>query len=148
MPKKKTAAKPDLPKIFNLVTCDAVSRDPTSGKVSLYGLFGKVIAENVPTDPIPFGVHASIQGGSGKHTAVFEIKDPDGQTIEDSRIEFTLSCKPRAAGDLMGRGAMVFEKYGEYNFVFRIGRKRMATRTVIVTKPAKKTAAKKRRKRT
>ena len=144
-PSKKTA-KPVPPNVSTFVTCDAIARDPNSGKATLYGVFNQVFAEKFPSGTVPFSLYASIAGGQGKHALAFEVLDPKGNRVlleGEQDTTFSVDCDPSSGGELLARGAISFKTVGDYDFVIRSGRKRLAIRTIKVVRRAQKSKPKK-----
>jgi len=133
MPKKKTRTKTTPPDVNTFVLCDAISRDPNTGKATLYGLFSNIITSKLPSDPVTFGFYVSMGGGSGKQALTFQVVDPDGERISESKSDISIDCEPGTTIDLMGRTAIPFKKLGKHEVVLRIGRKTLAKRSIDVT---------------
>lgn len=126
MAKKKPAPK-QLPEISFFVTCDAVSRDPNSGKLSLYGVFDKFNTAKFPAVFSPFALVARLKGGSGDHTIGIDILDPSGKKAtgeKDLTLEVHLS--PSSAIEIVTQviGFTVL-KAGICKFVLKSGNRRI-----------------------
>lgn len=86
MPKKKRLkGKGECPAMLYMVACDAVSRDPASGKETLYGVFEKILMSQLPgVYARPISVFAKLHGGSGEHEISFDVLGPDNHPLPDS----------------------------------------------------------------
>ena len=122
MAKKKSsriAAVP--PKAVVFVACDSVSRDPNTGKPTLYGLFDIVWTSEFPCRSKPFALYAKLIG-EGKHPISIHLVGPRGQSIQLGEAEIKIPPKAKAViqADLVG---VEFKRPGTYKLLLRAGRK-------------------------
>ena len=75
--KKKTTIKRHLPSVVSLVACEAVLTDPTSDKITLYGIIKKIKLKNINKSVNRICVYARLNGGIGKYDISFCIKLPN-----------------------------------------------------------------------
>ena len=122
MAKKKSRRTTTAPlKAAVFVACDSVSRDPNTGKSTLYGLFDRVWSPEFPCRSKPFALYAKLTG-QGKHPISIHLVAPRGpsEKLGESEIEI----KPKAAcvlqADLVG---VEFKRPGTYEMQLRSGRK-------------------------
>src|SRR5947209_5562967 len=62
-----------LPKAFALTLCDRLEVDPSTGKVSLVGIFNRRGFGSYPTDPQAFTVYTVLYDGLGQGTLKLRI---------------------------------------------------------------------------
>ena len=122
MAKKKSrciAATP--PKAVVFVACDSVSRDPNTGKPTLYGLFDIIWASKFPCQPKPFALYAKLTG-EGRHLISIHLHGPRAQSEKLGEAEIKIPPKAKAViqADLVGAK---FKQPGTYELLLRAGRK-------------------------
>ena len=122
MAKKKsqrTAAAPLKAVVF--VACDSVSRDPNTGKSTLYGLFDVVWAPKFPCRAKAFALYAKLTG-AGKHSVSIHLVAPRGQTVKLGAAEIKIPRKAVSViqADLVG---VEFKRPGIHELLLRSGRK-------------------------
>jgi hypothetical protein len=118
--KKLPAAKPE---ILLFVACDAVSRDPNTNKVSLYGIFDNIWATKFPCKDLRFSLFAKLSG-QGKHpmTVYFAPPDCPPRRAVSGELDFGASAVASVQFEVLG---LEFKKQGEYQFMLRSGRKHL-----------------------
>ncbi|MCH8046565.1 MAG: hypothetical protein IID44_22900 [Planctomycetes bacterium] len=121
--KKKTAAR-DLPAVTAILTCDAVSSDPNSGKKTLYGLFDKFTPKQFPSTA-SFWVFVRFLGGRGSHDVMFILVGPRKKKVAESPT-FSLKCSKNKKHDvIMNLAGVELRKKGTYSIEIAIdGRRR------------------------
>jgi hypothetical protein len=133
--KKSRRVAGDSVEALVFVACDSVSRDPNTGKPSLYGLFDIIWSSTFPFHFKPFSLYAQL-GGKGKHRLSVHLVDPGGQSTKLGETEVRLERKANAVlhADLTG---VEFKRPGEYRFVLRAGRKTLGHRILNVRRKAR-----------
>lgn len=103
------------------VACDGVSRDPNSGKPTLYGLFDMIWASEFPCRSKSFSLYARLSG-TGTHSISIRLVDPKGQAEDLGETEIRIPPKERGdiQADLVG---VEFKRPGTYELQLRAGRK-------------------------
>ena len=122
MAKKKsgrTAAAPLKAVVF--VACDSVSRDPNTGKPTLYGLFDIVWASEFPCRSKSFALYAKLTG-EGKHPISIHLVGPGGQTekLGEADIKIAAKAMGHVQAELVG---VEFKRPGTYELLLRAGRR-------------------------
>ena len=90
MAKKKPKPKSKV-MMHAFLACEAISRDPSTQKNTLYGLFDLISVDSFPGVFKPFNLYVQIANISGKHTFMLSGKGPGGATVGESadQIDFT-----------------------------------------------------------
>jgi hypothetical protein len=125
MGKQKASSKRvgQLPELELLATCDAVSRDPSTKKASLYGLFDSISVEKLPTVAV-FSLYAKLFGGSGSHDIAVRVTGPDGKPTEGPVDKGTLDCHPDQGAELsIHMLGFPIKKTGTYQLALHSGSK-------------------------
>ncbi|MBI1903842.1 MAG: hypothetical protein HYS13_22290 [Planctomycetia bacterium] len=78
--KKRKAVSGQGPHASIMLVCDAVARDPSTGKSTLYGVFDRVHAPKTPAHA-SFWTYARLVGGHGQKTISFQILDEKGRSL-------------------------------------------------------------------
>jgi hypothetical protein len=123
MPKKKRPkVRSERPTMLYMVACDAASRDPASGKETLYGVFEKILMSQLPgVYARPISVLAKLRGGAGEHEISFDVLGPDGRRLPDSetttsKVTFVKGESAAVNVQIMG---LTLLKAGTYKFVVK-----------------------------
>lgn len=141
MVKKKASRSKKMPEITLFLVCDAVSRDPNSRKLSLYGVFDSFNVDKFPTQFGAFSVVVRLKGGSGRHSLRLEILDTKGVKAE-------VPSEPKVDADLSpGVGVEVViqvvgltvKKSGILKFVMKSGNRRIGKPLEIQVRKLRKT---------
>ena len=136
---RSTSRPAKLPELMYIVACDAATRDPSSGKASLFGIFEGFTVSDVPATLAPFAVFAKMRGGTGKHRISFDIIDPDGNRLKGSGSVIDATLKANAVSEMIVHVMrMEFPKTGIYQVVFRSGRRWIGKPLEIPVKRGKK----------
>ena len=116
---RRTASVPLKAVVF--VTCDSVSRDPNTGKPTLYGLFDIIWAPKFPCHSKSFALYAKL-AGKGRHPISIHLVGPGGQPENLGEAEIKIPPKAKAViqADLVG---LEFKRPGTYELLLRTGRK-------------------------
>ena len=103
--------RPVPPKVNLLLACDAISRDPNTGKVSLYGIFDGISVATFPATA-KFALFAKISG-TGRVPMTIRLIRPRGrpQTLGEFDINFK---RERTAELTLDLAPLVFKHSGEY----------------------------------
>lgn len=141
--KKTVAQRKTYPELLLLAACDGVSRDPNTGKPTLYGIFDLLAVTKLPATAPPFTVFAKLFGGSGEHDIGLKIVGPKGEKVQDSSEIAKVKCKPSSGVILqMSIQGLTFSKLGPHRIHLVSGRKRLGRPCSIFVQ--KKRAEKKR----
>jgi len=116
------------------LACDSVSRDPNTGKPSLYGLFDVIWSETFPLRFRPFSLYAKLVG-KGKHGVSIHLIDPRGESTKLGETEISLQAKANAVLDAELVG-VEFKRPGRHEFALRVGRRTLARTTLDVRRRA------------
>lgn len=92
--RKTVAQGKTYPEVLLFAACDGVSRDPNTGKPTLYGIFDRLTVTKVPSAAPPFTVFAKLFGGSGKHDIGLRIVGPKGRQVDNTIGITTADFKP------------------------------------------------------
>ena len=104
-----------------LIACDATSRDPNTGKATLYGIFHAVTSAEFPIRFRPFALFGELRG-EGQHPVDLYVVAPTGEARKIG--ELTIDCSPRSRATLdIQIAGFEFESPGEYVFQLRRGRR-------------------------
>ena len=141
--KKKRPPAKKYPKVALMIPCDAISRDPSSGKATLYGLFDTLFVNKFPAEIHTFSLFVKLNDGAGKHNLLIAVLDPDGKLIDGtgvSGIELDLNEATEAEVSVQIGGLKV-KKAGKYTIQIRSGKKDIGDPfilTVVKRSPPKK----------
>ena len=118
MAKKKVVRRKERPQLSALMLCDALVRDPNSGKANLFGVFDKFVIPAVPAVTTPFWVYARLKGGSGKFTVGVMLSKPGSKNPEyQGNTNVVVPCAKKRGSDL---GILVQQlqvtKFGHFEF--------------------------------
>lgn len=69
------------PQVIALLVCDAVHRDPSTGKHFLMGCFNALTARSFPARHPHLAVHVAVTEGYGALRLEVRLARPDGETI-------------------------------------------------------------------
>ncbi len=139
---KKKGTQEPLRMVY-MVPCDSVSKDPNTGKATLYGLFDKIWLENIPGVIPRFSVFAKLDG-LGKFPVIVEVVDPKGKIIESSKLDLEVK-KDGFAILHMDFGNVDVRKAGDVEIRIMSGRRMVGNARIPVAK--KKQARSPRKKR-
>lgn len=123
--KAKTASRVESPNLVLLALCDAVSRDPNTGKATLYGIFDIVQIRDIGQQVPAFSVFIVLRSGKGSQVLKFELVDPTGKSIvviETGPLDFSENARVHCAVQFAG---IKFTMPGTHKLVVRAGRKRI-----------------------
>ncbi len=80
------AQPPALPVPLAMVVCDAVWRDPGTGKHFLLGCFSAIGAREFPTVHPNLAVYLALTDGYGALELVLALADPSGRVAHESKV--------------------------------------------------------------
>lgn len=142
--KKKTARKTrgqakKQPEVLLFVLCDAVSRDPNTGKTSIYGIFDKIWTEKFPSSIALMSIFLRLKDASGKHTVEVEVIDPKGVKLEGNGAVAEINCPPNAILEMNIQLAGVpLKKRGSYKITLKVDNRRVGKPYEIQVEKRKK----------
>ncbi len=103
------------PEVLLLLACDAASRDPNAGKLSLYGLFDTISIDEFPGICQPFSVIAKLTG-KGSTPITLSMKPPRGKAQELGEV--TIGFKNNQSAEIHFSIAGLEAKHpGKYKFL-------------------------------
>lgn len=120
--KKKTPKT--RPRIRFVVVADAAARDP-NGKVTLYGLFSKIVVSELPSKTPSIVIAASLVGGSGEGTLTFDVVSPSGESCLKEKPEFPVKLEPTGVDIALQLPPFDLQEDGEYNAVIRFENRKL-----------------------
>jgi hypothetical protein len=82
-----------------MVVCDAVWRDPATGKYFILGCFSAIGSHSFPTVHPSLAVYIALTEGYGKIPLAVRLTDPQGGTVHESRLEIDFT-DPRAIAEI------------------------------------------------
>lgn len=133
--KKVTQPKTKLGARY-FVACDSVSRDPNSGKPTLYGVFDRIYSDKVPFHFRSFNLFCQLTG-EGRVPMELSLVEPSGERSKLTSIEVEFADAGLSYVDMTLSG-IKFSKFGNYVFEIKHGRTLVArTYEIAVTKPEK-----------
>ena len=132
--KKSRRIVATAPKAVLFAACDSVSRDPNTGKPTLYGLFDIIWASEFPCRFRPFALYAKVVG-AGQHVVSFHLVGPRGRSEKLGEAELKIPSNQKAAiqADLAG---LEFKRPGRYEVLLRAGRKTLGRTSFEVKRKA------------
>lgn len=139
--KKATRKKSSVPQSLEpviLTACDGVSRDPNTGKCSIYGIFDVVYSDSFPMTHKAFTVFGKFKATKGKHKLTIKFITPEGESTEIGELEVVIK-KPDGFLVLDGQIAgLQFPKAGEYRIALCEGRKALGLPIALMAKKISK----------
>lgn len=91
---------PAKPQVLALVVCDAVHRDPTTGKHTLLGCFNALSCRGFPATHPGLALHAALTEGYGRVPVEARLVRTDGQEVlHRLRVEVVFE-DPRAVAEV------------------------------------------------
>ena len=93
------ATPPALPVVMALVVCDAVWRDPATGKYFILGCFSAIGAHVFPTVHPALAVYIALTEGYGKVSLAVRLVEAEGRLLHESALEVEFS-DPRAIAEI------------------------------------------------
>jgi hypothetical protein len=117
-----------------MVICDAVWRDPATGKYFILGCFSAIGAPSFPTAHPSLAVYVAVTEGYGK--VPFALKLVDAQTpptvLHESRIEVEFG-DPRAIAEIAAHVQnLTFAAPGDYRLQLHAGEAFLMERRIAV----------------
>lgn len=115
------ARPPAPPVVLAMVVCDAVWRDPATGKHFLLGCFSAIGSHSFPTVHPALAVYIALTDGYGAAPLVVRLVDPEGRTLHESRMEAEFT-DPRAILEIgLQVQNLSFEAPGEHRLQLHAG---------------------------
>lgn len=125
------------PTVHALVICDAVYKEPVTGKYSLLGMFSAISAADFPVEVPPFAVYAAVSGIRSR--ALFDLRlvglDPeDGSEsiVGQGNIELTADSPVEVAEIALPMPKTLLPEEGDYRFRVEWQGEAIAERRIIV----------------
>lgn len=118
-----------------MVICDAVWRDPGTGKWTILGTFSQIYAKTFPAVHSQIGIYIELTDGRG--TMPFSLRIVDADEIREpvATLEGNFeSPDPRAVVQLGANLAdLEFPQAGEYRVMLEVNGEFLVERRVVVT---------------
>jgi hypothetical protein len=123
---------PALPVPLAMVVCDAVWRDPATGKHFLLGCFSAIGAHSFPTTHPTLAIYIALTDGYGKATLVVRLVDSESRALLESRMDVDFT-DPRAVMEIgLQFQNLTFAGPGEYRLQLHAGDSFVMERRVLV----------------
>ena len=122
------------PYVLAMVVCDEAWRDPSSGKLTLLGIFNTVVAEKFPLRYPQILVYFALTDGRGRFpiTVRFVAVGDKDEVVEEATNVVTFE-DPRAIHEGEARFAdLRFGRAGEYRFELLVGSEPLVERRIEV----------------
>jgi len=127
----KTAQKNQSLQVLVLLACDQVSRDPNSGKVTLYGLFDRIYVPAVPAAAM-VAVFAKLKG-IGRHEVRICAFDPDSKIIQDSSTTVDVTFSPSHQAEITFMTLLPIKTFGTYHIHLLAAKRRLVGTPLEIT---------------
>lgn len=115
-----------------MVVCDAVWRDPATGKHFIMGCFSAIGAHAFPTVHPTLAVYLSLTEGYGKIPLLLRLVDGESGILHELRIDVDFS-DPRAIAEIaMQFQNLNFKAPGEYRLQLHAGDAFVMERRIMV----------------
>lgn len=104
------------PIVLALVVCDAIWKDPSTGKKTILGTFPEIETSTFPSIKDHFGIYAAMTDGRGftPVRVVFTDIDEQEEPLLDRRIDIRFD-EPREVVELLfNEGPIAFPRPGDY----------------------------------
>lgn len=102
------------PKLLYSIMCDAVARGP-GGKMTLYGIFDRIVTRKIPTTHPSFAIVTAWQSGDGEYKMQIRFVGPDGkQILKSPEMPFELHGEFAKSEVVAEFNNMMFKKSGTY----------------------------------
>jgi hypothetical protein len=112
---------PAPPMPLAMVICDAVWRDPATGKYFLLGCFSAIGAHSFPTVHPSLAVYLALTDGYGALPLILRLVDAETRTIHEARVEVDFT-DPRAILEIgLNLQHLAFGAAGEYRLQLHAG---------------------------
>lgn len=121
------------PYVLALVLCDAVHRDPVTGKNSLLGTFSTVTARAFPATHAAMCAYVALTDGAGRQQVELRVAPAARADAPVAAASFDLECDdPRMTFEVVVRlSDVVFPAAGEYRVVLACGEEVLLERRLI-----------------
>ena len=121
------------PYVLAMLICDAVHRDPGTGKPTIIGCFGTIGAAQFPAAHPFMTVYVELTDGRGQVPLTLRLVDSD----EDSEIfraetEVNMSDPLAIVVTAFGINGAIFPKAGEYRMQLLAGTERLLERRLLL----------------
>jgi hypothetical protein len=131
---------PALPVPLAMVVCDAVWRDPATGKHFILGCFSAIGAHVFPTVHPSLSAYLALTDGYGKTALALRLVDSASNQLYESRVEVDFA-DPRSIVEIsMQFHHLSFSAPGEYRLQLHAGSSFIMERRVMIhdlrTRPA------------
>jgi hypothetical protein len=123
-----------VPYALALVVCDAIWRDPSTGKRTILGCFSAITAVAFPAKHPLMCVFAAMTDGHGKVPIALRLTDVDEERLPIFELKGeAVFADPRAVVEIdFIAGNLVFPTPGEYRLQLRSGSNLIVERRILV----------------
>jgi hypothetical protein len=123
---------PALPVVLAMVVCDAVWRDPATGKYFILGCFSAIGAHVFPTTHPALAVYIGLTEGYGKVPLAVRLVEREGRVLHESKLEVEFA-DPRAIAEIaLQFQNLSFASPGEYRLQLHAGDALVLERRIAV----------------
>jgi hypothetical protein len=136
---EKKASSPG-PVALALVVCDAIWRDPWTGKRTIIGCFSAIFAQTFPVIHPVMAVYVALTDGHGTVPINVRLIDVDEERPALFEVKFDAPWSdPRVVLELdFGVNNVTFPAPGEYRLQVRAGQNPLIERRIVVLMPGDK----------
>lgn len=109
-----------------MVPCDAVSRDPNSGKATIYGVFDRIRGRSFPATA-SFHIFAKIFGKPGEYKFAVELSPASGKALRLGVEEMTFTIPSTGILEIgVEMAKLPFLGPGKHQLALVVGRQRIS----------------------
>jgi len=132
------------PQVQLVILCDAVARDPNSGKATLYGLFDSFVPRRFPAT-LNFAVYLKLVGGNGTNQIGLDFLDAAGKSVlSGDKPKIAVDCRAdRQAVVIVHLAALRIVKAGDFQLIVKCNNRRLGQPIQVIVKKPPRTAKKK-----
>jgi hypothetical protein len=133
------------PSCLALLVCDSVVTDRATGKISILGTFGEILADGLPVVVPHLTVYAELTNGHGDTTVVLRLSraipkqveradDVSGQTLAAWELHLDFDSPTRIYNLHITAVNVVLLDFGDYRFSIEVEGTSIMERCISVTR--------------